>query len=137
MGKSPVEEAEKKAKEAARGSVTLHSLVLDMPAWNKAAVMLTCSDVEQCSGELALTTGVRHGKGKERRARTERIGASSFTISAGKSTTVEVPLVKGIRALLKAAHGHLDASLTIRRVLPPPAKTQIKSVRLEEHAANA
>jgi hypothetical protein len=123
----------KQEEEAARGSVALDGLVIDIGRRGEAAVELTCSDVENCVGELRLTATVHYGKGKVRHARTERIGVGNFAIAADKQIMGEVALVKDIRTLLSAAHGNLHASLTIRRTSPLPIDTQVKNVRLDAH----
>jgi hypothetical protein len=131
------EEAIKKKleEEAAAGSVVLDGLTIDIENSREAAVKLTCSDVAACVGRLTLTTSSSTGKGKTRHAKTESVGAVGFSIAAGKQARVMVPLYKAGRALLKADHGHLRATLTIVRTSPLPNKTQTQRVRLEQQKA--
>jgi hypothetical protein len=124
----------KKSEEeaAAAGSVVLDGLAIDVENSRAAEVKLTCSDVARCTGKLMLTVSVKAGKGKTRHTKAESIGTSGFSIAAGEGATVEVVLDKAARALLSAAHGHLDATLTIVRTSPLPNKAQTQRVRLEQ-----
>jgi hypothetical protein len=60
----------------------------------------------------------------------ETIGTATFTVAAGERVTVHVRLTRAGRALLRAHHGHLDASLLIVRSTPAPAQARTASVRL-------
>jgi hypothetical protein len=126
------EAAAKKQEEEAVGSVILDGLIIEVENNREAAVELTCSDIATCAGKLTLTASSRSGSGKARRARTESIGTASFSIVAREQATVKFALDKAGRALLRAAHGHLSATLTIVRTAPLPSKTQIERVRLEQ-----
>jgi hypothetical protein len=121
----------KELEEAAAGSVILEGLTLDVKNGLAATVKLTCSDVAACMGKLSLTASATTGKGKARRTKTASIGTVGFTIAAHGQDTVMVTLNKTGRALLKAAHGHLRATLAIVRTSPLPDKTQIQHVRLK------
>ncbi len=129
------EEAAAKKKEeeaAAAGGVVLDGATIDVENRRDATVNLTCSDVAACAGKLTLTASVTAGNGKARHARTETIGAASFSIAAGVRVTVKLTLGNAGRERLSAAHGHLSAILTILRVAPLPSKTQTQHVRLVE-----
>jgi hypothetical protein len=125
------EDAAKKKEEeaAAAGTVILDGLTIEVQSSREAAVKLTCSDVATCVGKLALAVGEAN-KGKARRAKTENIGTASFSIAAGGEATIKLTLDKTGRALLTAAHGHLNATLTILRTAPLPSKTQTQRVHL-------
>jgi hypothetical protein len=123
--------AKKREEEtAAVGSVLLDGLTIDVEN-SRAVVKLTCSDVATCTGKLTLTASATAGKGKARPARTESIGTANFSIAADAGATVKVTLDKTGRALLSAAHGHLNATLTILRASPPPNETRSQHVRLD------
>lgn len=131
---SEAELAAVRQAEAAAGTVTLDGAVLPVQRYHRAAIVLTCSDVETCTGTLVLTAQTSIRKGKKRRTKVDTIGTGSFSIAADAKTTVEVVLDKTTRTLLSGAHGQLPASLTIRRAAPLPTETQVQSVRLEQRA---
>lgn len=134
------EEASAKKKEeeaAAAGSVVLDGLTIDVENRREAAVQLTCSAVETCAGKLTLTASATAGKGKARHAKTESVGTASFSIAAGARAIVKITLDNTGRSLLSAAHGHLNAALTILRTSPRPNKTQSQHVHLDLKTAKA
>lgn len=124
------------AETAAAGSVLLDGLTIEVRSGREATVKLTCSDVAACAGKLTLTISATAGKGKARHAKTEGIGQARFSIAAGEEAATKVALDKTGRALLSAAHGHLDATLTIARTAPLPNKTQTH-VLVEQQNATA
>jgi hypothetical protein len=126
--------AKKKDEEeaAAAGSVVLDGLTVDVKNRGEAVVKLTCSDVAICVGKLMLTASRTGSEGKTRHARTESIGTAGFSIAAGEAATVKFTLDKIGRALLSAAHGHLNGTMTVVRIAPLPNKTQTQRVRLEQ-----
>jgi hypothetical protein len=127
---------EREEAAAAAGSVVLDGLTVEVrSSQNEALVKLTCSDVATCTGKLRLTVTTTAGKGRARHAKTEGIGQASFSITAGEEATIKLALDKTGRALLMAAHGHLDAILTIARTAPLPNKTQTQRVLVEQHPA--
>jgi hypothetical protein len=131
--KNEEEAAAKKREEetAAAGTVALDSVVISVRARREAAISLTCSDIARCTGELTLTARQPVGN-KARPTKTELIGTASFSIPAGTTEIIDVVLDKSAIGLMSAAQGHLNASLTIQRASPLPAKTQIQRVRLEK-----
>jgi hypothetical protein len=88
---------------------------------------LSCAAGAGCQGKLTLTARVA---AKGRHKRTATIGTASFTAPGNGTVTVKIALNATGRALLRAAHGRLGASLAIQRLEPGPAATQTKSVRL-------
>jgi len=68
--------------------------------------------------------------GKKKHTKTQTIGTATFSIPAGKTETVKLTLNAAGKTLLGAAHGHLNAQLTIRKSSPAPAATQTASVHL-------
>lgn len=135
--KKLAEEAAAKNREveaAAAGSVVLGGLTINVETSRAAVVKLICSDVARCTGKLLLTISAKAGKGKTRHTEAESIGTSSFSIAAGNGATVKVVLDKTARALLSAAHGHLNATLTIVRTSPLPKESQTQHVSLEQQS---
>jgi hypothetical protein len=58
------------------------------------------------------------------------IGKAKFSIAPGKTAIVKVKLNATGRALLKAHHGKLTATLTVKNSLPSPASTTRKTVHV-------
>jgi hypothetical protein len=134
--KKQEEEAAAKKKEeetAAAGTVVLDGVTIAVEGGRDAAVKLTCSDIDRCVGKLTLTAMAAGAKA--RHAKAGSIGTASFSIGAGEKATIKLPLEKSGRALLRAAHGHLSATLTIVRSAPTPEKTRTEHVHLEQQAA--
>jgi cytochrome c551/c552 len=124
------------AKIAIAGSVSLTGSVLSVQSGGKASVKLTCAGTAQCSGKLTLTVTSKGKHGKK--AKAETIGTAAFSIPAGKTGVVTIKLTAAGRALLKAGHGNLSASLTIFKSSPAPATTKRESVTLvQKRAAKA
>jgi hypothetical protein len=119
---------EEAAGVAVTGSVSLDGSTLTVQGNREALVKLACTGTGTCGGKLRLTGEVRLGKGK--RAKTETIGTAGFSTPAGKTATVELRLNAFGRTLLSAAHGRLDASLTILKSSPAPSQTHATDVRL-------
>jgi hypothetical protein len=130
--------AKKKAEEAAAaGSVVLDGITIDVENRHQATVKLTCSDVATCAGKLTLTANATASKSRARHPKTDRLGTAGFSIAASTAATVKIMLDSTGRALLSAAHGHLNATLTILRTSPPPNKTQSQHVQLDLKTAKA
>lgn len=110
----------------------LDGLAINVERSRKAAINLTCADIERCAGKLTLTASTTTRSGKARHSKTESIGTAGFSIAPGGEATVKVTLDKIGRALLSAAHGHLSAILTIVRTSPIPKTTQTQRIRLEK-----
>jgi hypothetical protein len=121
---------------AAAGSVVLDGVTIDVHNRREATVKLTCSDVATCAGKLTLTANATAGKGRKQHPKDESIGTASFSVAAGTRATVEIALDNTGRALLRAAHGHLSAMLTILRASPHPIETQSQRVHLELRRKN-
>ncbi|MGA8710535.1 MAG: hypothetical protein WB786_04815, partial [Thermoplasmata archaeon] len=125
------------AQTAVAGSVSLTGSVLSVHSGGEASVKLTCTGTEICAGKLTLSVKSTTGKGKkkEKRFKTTKIGTAAFSIPAGKSGVVTITLTAAGRALLKAGHGKLSASLTILESSPSPMSTQHKTVQLVQKTA--
>lgn len=76
---------------------------------------------------------------KGKKGRREAVGSASFSIPAGKTTTVELTLNATGRALLGAGHGRLSATLTILQLASgagQPMQTHTEDVRLVQQKAH-
>jgi len=123
------------AKIAIAGSVSLTGSVLSIQSGGKGSVKLLCAGTATCAGKLTLTVTSK-GKGKHaKKAKAETIGTAAFSIPAGKTGVVTITLTAAGRALLKAAHGKLNASLTVLKSSPAPASTKRASVQLVQKTA--
>jgi hypothetical protein len=128
-----VKKKPEEAKIAIAGSVSLTGSVLSIQSNGKGSVKLTCTGTATCAGKLTLTVT---SKGKHaKKAKAETIGTAAFSIPAGKTGVVTITLTAAGRALLKAAHGKLNASLTVLKSSPAPASTKRASVQLVQKTA--
>jgi hypothetical protein len=132
----PKEEApaKKTQEEPAVASVSLDGASVKMQSARRVAIKLTCTGTGACSGNLVLTVEEPVRKAKKTHPTTPRtriLGTATFSIAAGDTTTVGVTLDETARALLAAAHGHLNATLTIVKTSPTPSETQVHAVHLE------
>ncbi len=116
--------------KAASGRVLFDGSTINVPSDGQAAVKLTCASTATCSGKLTLIAKTK-GKSKKK-AKTQTIGTASFSIPAGRTVTIKLKLNGTGRTLLSAAHGHLNASLTILR---SSFATQTNSVHLVQQKA--
>jgi hypothetical protein len=80
-----------------------------------------------CSGKLRLRVRVKLGHG---RFLLKTIGTAVFSISSGRRVSVSVKLNRAGRALLRADHGHLNASVLLVKSSPLPSLARTASVRL-------
>jgi hypothetical protein len=124
---------QEEAKIAVAGSVSLTGSVLSVQSGGKASVKLACASTVPCTGKLTLTVTRKGEHGKKAKAKT--IGTAAFSIPAGKTGVVTITLTAAGRALLKAGHGRLAASLTIVKSFPNPTSTERESVQLVQKQA--
>ncbi len=132
--KHPEETPAKKqeeAKIAIAGGVSLTGSVFSVQSGGKASVKLTCTGTATCAGKLTLTVKAKKGK----KGKTETIGTATFSIPAGKTGVVTITLTAAGRALLKAGHGKLSATLTIVKSSPSPTSTERASIQLVQKQA--
>jgi hypothetical protein len=115
----------------ASGSVLLAGSTIAVQR-REAAVKLACASTATCRGKLTLTAKIMTKKGDTRHTKRQTIGSAIFSIPAGKTLTIKLKLNGAGRALLSAAHGRLNATLTILKTSPSPSNTQIKSVHLAQ-----
>jgi hypothetical protein len=97
------------------GNVTLGSTSLKVKH-GSTTIKLKCASVLKCNGKLTLTKSVRIGN----RFHNETLGSKSFSIKAGKSTTLKVKLSRltGV-LLLFASHHKIGATLTAKVTTGP------------------
>ena len=115
---------------AATGSVSLAGSTITVQSSGATAIKLTCAGTATCSGEITLTAKSTTKRGKKKHIKTETIGKATFSIPAGETATIKPTLNSTGKALLKAAHGHLSATLTILKASPVPNVTLTKTVNL-------
>jgi hypothetical protein len=126
--------ANKKAHEVS-DSVSLDGVTINVGSTHEATFKLTCGGTATCSGKLTLTVSRTRGRGKHKHTNTDNIGATTFSISAGKRTAVALKLNAAGGALLIANHGRLDADLTVLRSSPTPSQTHTETVHLVQQKA--
>ncbi len=95
---------------------------------NRLAVFkLVGTGLGSCSGKLRLRVRL---KLSHHRFILKTIGTAVFSISVGRRVSVSVKLNRAGRALLRANHGRLNASLLLVKSLPLPSLARTASVRL-------
>jgi hypothetical protein len=124
---------EEAAKKSATGSISLDGATLAVKSSGAVSIKLTCTGTSTCEGKLTLTAKGKARKGKKAKAKT--IGTGSFTVASGHTATVTLTLTGAGRALLKAGHGSLSASLAILKSSPAPSQKQNAAVRLVQKRA--
>jgi hypothetical protein len=92
-----------------------------------AVFKLVGTGLGRCSGKLRLRVRLKLG---HHRFMLKTIGTAVFTISAGRRVSVSVKLNRAGRALLRAHHGRLNASLLLVKSSPLPSLARTASVRL-------
>jgi hypothetical protein len=115
---------------AATGSVSLAGSTITVQSSGATAIKLTCAGTATCSGEITLTAKSTTKRGKKKHTKTETIETATFSIPADETATIKPTLSSTGKALLKAAHGHLSATLTILKASPSPSATLTKTVNL-------
>ena len=114
---------------ATQGSVSLLESTIPVQGSAEARVKLACAGTATCKGKLTLLVQGPAKKGKS--GKPEKIGTSSFSISAGGKATVELKLNATGCALLVANHRRLVATLTVLKSAPAPSRAEAVSVRLQ------
>jgi streptogramin lyase len=112
------------------GSVSLVASTIDVRRSGEATLRLLCTGTVTCTGKLILAVKGHAKKGKK--AKTEDVGTAHFSLSAGRNVAISVKLNAVGRALLKAAHGHLNATLTLDKSSPSPNESKTRVVHLVE-----
>ncbi len=112
---------------SAVGGVTLDGSVIAVESGG-ARVKLTCTATGGCGGKLTLSAKGMTKKG--RKAKTETIGTTSFSIPRSVTTTVRLALNASGKALLGANHGRLTSTLSLLKSLPKPSQARTYTVHL-------
>jgi FG-GAP repeat len=114
-------------KIAPRCGPSLASGAVTVDARGRASIKLRLAGAGACRGRVTLTIkkAVAH-----HRSKLVTIGSTSFSLSAGRTVSLALALNKLGRALLRARHGKLTASLTLLRLYPAPVSARTASVRL-------
>jgi hypothetical protein len=99
---------------------------------NRALFKLLGTGAGKCSGKLRLNVKIKLA---HKRFKLKTIGTAIFSIYAGKRVTVSVKLNAAGRALMKAGHGRLNASLLLVKQAPVPFVSRTASVRLARERA--
>jgi FG-GAP repeat/IPT/TIG domain len=96
-----------------------------------ALVKLRRTGAGGCRGHVTLSVKVKMGgKGKHAKSKLKAIGTANFTLSSASTLVVKVKLNAAGRALLKAAHGHLNAHVLVFKSTPAPTQAHTSTVRL-------
>jgi hypothetical protein len=112
--------------------VSLLSARIAVQAHARALVRLKALGSGSCRGRLTLKVKLESAK---RRSRSKTIAAGSFSLVAGKVASVKLALNASGRALLRAGHGHLTASLVVLKSAPTPTQARTAKVRLTRRAS--
>jgi Trypsin len=114
--------------------VSLVGTTLTARHGRSVTIKLACEGSGSCSGKLALQAKqTKRRKGRET-SRTVTIGVASFSIAAGKTTSVTLHFTGTGRVLVNAGHGRLTASLRITQAAT--GKTETQTVHLVEGASH-
>jgi hypothetical protein len=126
----------KEDEAAMTGGVSLTATSVSVQRNGMALVKLECLGIESCDGKLTLiANGIVRVRAKKK-ARAVTIGTVGFSIAGDEAKTIEFKLNTTGRALLKADHGRLSASLTILESSPAPAETHSENVHLAQQKAH-
>jgi hypothetical protein len=127
------EEAAAAAAAAGTGSVSLDGSIISVQVSGATGVKLKCTGTRTCGGKLALTVKGAAKKGKK--AKIETVGVADFSVPSGTTETVKLALNAAGKALLRADHGHLAATLSIVKSSPSPSQTLAYGVDLVQQKA--
>jgi hypothetical protein len=110
-------------------TVSLLATRLTTNARGLMTVKLSCTGAGACHGKLTLL-GEAKNRDKSRQSKRTTIGTGSFSIPAGATATVKLMLNARGKALFRADHGRLSATLTILNSSAAPTQTHSEGVRL-------
>jgi subtilisin family serine protease len=96
----------------------------------RAMVKLRCVGAGACNGKLTLAVRVHLHRRGEPATKLQTIGGASFSLPRRRTTAVAVAVGARGRARLRAAHGRLDALLTILGSATGSHRDQRKTVHL-------
>jgi hypothetical protein len=125
------------ASEGGHGSpsvatVSIAATHIKTTAGGEAIVELTCKGTGACRGRLTLTV---QKKDRRRRSSTTIIATTNFSVPPGESAAVKLRLDTAGRALLRADHGRLRATLTVLKSFPAPSQVHTDDVQLVQETA--
>ncbi len=106
---------------------SLRSKRIAVQAHNRALFKLLGTGAGSCAGKLRVRVKLKAAHGH---FKLKTIGVAVFSIAAGRHVSVSVKLNAAGRALLKAGHGRLNASVLLVKSLPTPMLARTASVRL-------
>jgi hypothetical protein len=130
---APAPKGEVQGVSISGGGVSLRSVGLAVLSMGWAKAKLLCTAPGGCHGKLVLLVKSHvKAKGRKRSAtHALTIATTNFTLSGGALKTIKLKLDAAGRALLRADHGHLAATLEIVALAPSGgAATQSQPVRL-------
>jgi len=99
---------------------------------SRALFRLRGTGAGSCAGKLRLNVELKLAG---RRFKLKTIGTAVFAIASGQQLSISVKLNAAGRALLRAGHGRLNASLLLVKSSPAPLLAQTASVRLTRQRA--
>ena len=76
------------------GSVTLAGTNITVQSNGEAALKLTCTGTETCTGKLTLAI---KKDGTKKHSKMETIGATAFSIAAGKTVSIKLKIRLDVR----------------------------------------
>ncbi len=85
----------------------------------------TGAGAESCSGKLTVKL-----RGAGRRGKPTVIATGIFSLPPDRIRSVKLKLTAAGQALVRASHGHINASLTVLKVLPGPSQALTEVVHL-------
>jgi phosphodiesterase/alkaline phosphatase D-like protein len=85
----------------------------------------TGAGAESCSGKLTVKL-----KGAGRRGKPTVIATGIFSLPPDRVRSVKLRLTAAGQALVRSSHGHINASLTVLKVLPGPSQALTEVVHL-------
>jgi IPT/TIG domain/FG-GAP repeat len=111
--------------------VSLRGKTVSVQAGGRAVLQLRGTGAGRCAGRVTLSVRLARTSARAHaKTRSLSIGSAGFAIVAGKTLAVKVRLSARGRALLRAGHGKLNASVKLVESAPAPAQARTASVRL-------
>jgi hypothetical protein len=123
-----------KAGAASACAVSLLNRTITVSGKGRTPLKLRLSGTGACRGKLTLSVKTKRAHA---RPKVRTIASGGFSTTAGRTAVVTLALNKLGRALLRAAHGRLGASLAIVRLAPAPVQARTASVRLTLQRSHA
>ena len=111
------------------GTVRLVASKIATRAGGRAALRLSCTGTARCIGRLKLTAR-RAATSKRKAGKAAVVARKTFSIAPGTTGRIAIRLNARGRGLLRAAHAHLTASLTVLKTSPAPSRAATQRIRL-------